>query len=166
MAWPVLSHATPENSLKNLFNPSFAINIASEPTRNRHDLAVASGEASTFNEGSSNASPDDYLQTAFDYLNRKLGFSGQDVSLKPMVGLDVFKSFDVSPGITIMPEIYAIYRYEAIDDNLPLFDHHSLQTGLGVGLNMSDTLSARFSMDSDLLTGNDHRIAFMMKYRW
>src|SRR6185369_1700732 len=105
MVWPGTPHAASENSLEKLFNPSFKVSFSSEPAHARHDLINTNSYENPFRESNFFDDPDEYLQYAFDYLNRKLGFTGQDVSLKPVIGLDLFKAFTVGPGMTLTPEV-------------------------------------------------------------
>jgi hypothetical protein len=165
--WPGTPHANPENTFQKLFNPSFNINFSSEPTRTKHDLINTNAYENPFRENDFYDDPEDYLQVAFDYINRKLGLTDRNnVSLKPVVGLDLHREFTVGAGMTLTPEVYAIYRYESLDEDMPLFEHHSVQAGVGLAFKMSDTLSAHFSWDSDIITGGDQRAALIMKYRY
>lgn len=106
-------------------------------------------------------------------------------SLRPMLGIDVAREFDIGQGRSITPEVYGIYRYEMMDNTARIDAHtqgfdqptlntsstalsrHSLQLGGGVGVKLGQGLTGKFSFDSDLQPGShEHRGMFRIVASW
>lgn len=106
-------------------------------------------------------------------------------SLRPMLGIDVARAFDLGEGRSITPEVYGIYRYEMMDNTARIDAHsqsfdqptlntastalsrHSLQIGGGVGVNLGQGLTGKLSYDSDMQPGShEHRGMFRLVASW
>ncbi len=103
-------------------------------------------------------------------------------SLKPMLGVDVARAYQLDKHVTLTPEVYGIYRYEVLDneedvtarmDSYSLstpstrLSRHSMQIGMAVSLKIADRFTSKLSLDSDMQPeGQEHRAMFKLNYTW
>lgn len=162
--WAGPVSATPENPPA-YFNPTVVFDLTPQP-ESKHKPLI---EKLQFT-GNKSLSVEDYLNSTFEYLNRRLGLANnKDYTLKPMIGFDMVRSYDVGSNIFLTPEVYAVYRYDAVDDNVEsrLIGRDALQAGFALGLKTSDSFSATLRFDSDVQPGaRDHRVLLAAKLRW
>lgn len=110
--------------------------------------------------------------------------SSNSTSLKPMLGIDIARSYTYQSDIEIKPEIYGIYRYETMDttesttNRLQQLDtlsstsstalsRHSLQIGSSVSVKMGDRFTGKLQFDSDLQpSSHSHSGIFKVNYNW
>jgi hypothetical protein len=158
--------ATPENPPQNFFNPTLVFDLTPQSAKAVGGASILDSVSVAVN---AQTSIDEYLQATFDYLNRRLGLNNKEVSLKPMIGFDLIRSYAVSPTLSLVPEIYAVYRYDAVDDNVEsrILSRDMLQAGLALGLKTNTRVSASLRFDSDLQPGGrDHRLLLAARYNW
>jgi Autotransporter beta-domain len=117
----------------------------------------------------------------YDLSNRE----NTNTSLKPMMGIDVARSYKVDADITLTPEIYGIYRYEVMDaseradtlldgiDGAALnstttrLSRHSMQVGSNLGLKIGERLTSKVQFDADLQpSSHSYRGLFKLSYVW
>lgn len=106
-------------------------------------------------------------------------------SLRPMLGLDIAKTYLVDGGVQLTPEIYGLYRYEMLgseeksNTRLASFDEvsfsnnptelsrHSLQFGMSVTAAMGENFKSKLQFDSDLKpSSEEHKAMFKLNYVW
>lgn len=106
-------------------------------------------------------------------------------SFKPMLGLDVARSFNLGSHATLTPEIYGIYRFEMMDmsekpntqldqfqnvsmsNSATRLSRHSLQLGTSFAMKMGDNFTGRLKLDSDLQpTSQSFNATFRLNYVW
>ncbi len=105
-------------------------------------------------------------------------------SLRPMLGVDIARTYAIGPNSSITPEIYGTYSYEMMDNqesvdarlnhyNMDFDTHgstlsrHAMQVGAGLRFNIDEDVSGKFSIDSDMQPGShDHRATFSLKATW
>lgn len=106
-------------------------------------------------------------------------------SLKPMVGVDIARAYQLEGGTTLTPEVYAMVRYEMLDaqessatrfnalENLSTrsltstLGRRSTQVGASLGLQVSEGLSAKLAFDSDIQpSSHETRVMFKLNAAW
>jgi outer membrane autotransporter protein len=106
-------------------------------------------------------------------------------SLKPMVGLNIAHRMNLPSGLNLVPEVYGIYRYEMFDTvedastHFSNYDYatlrsdstklsrHSFQFGGGLGMEMTDKLTAKLQLDTDMQpSSHEYRGMFKLNYAW
>lgn len=127
-----------------------------------------------------------FRENGADFLNVS-SESAHYYSLRPMLGMDVAKSYSLEPGKgnTVTPEIYAIYHHECLDareyanarlNALGQLDvsspsttlsRHSMQLGGIVALKTTEHFNARLQMDADLQPSSVNTTGlFTLNYSW
>lgn len=110
--------------------------------------------------------------------------STDSTSLKPMLGIDVARSYVYKTDTIITPEIYGIYRYETMDANESTTNHlesfdtlassssttlsrHSMQVGSSVSVKMGNNFTGKLQFDSDLQpSSHSYSGIFKINYNW
>lgn len=106
-------------------------------------------------------------------------------SLKPMLGLDVAKTYKVEEGVSLTPEVYGIYRYEMMGSEetartrLASFNditltnpatqlsRHSMQLGASLTAKVGEALISKVQFDSDLQPSTqEFKVLFKLNYIW
>jgi uncharacterized protein with beta-barrel porin domain len=110
--------------------------------------------------------------------------STDSTSLRPMLGIDIARSYTYQSDMIITPEIYGIYRYETMDasehtaNHLEHFDNtsassrtnlsrHSMQVGSSVSMKIGERFTSKLQFDSDLQpTSRSYSGIFKVNYSW
>jgi uncharacterized protein with beta-barrel porin domain len=110
--------------------------------------------------------------------------SSDSTSLRPMLGIDIARSYTYQSDMIITPEIYGIYRYETMDaseyttNHLEHFDtasassrtnlsRHSMQVGSSVSMKIGERFTSKLQFDSDLQpTSRSYSGIFKVNYSW